>query len=230
MALKQLLVLAVIMASLILPLLSHVASSQIEVNQTNNETLVKFSNLTVINFTTTLVNIGWLNSTHIASAYSCIYVSTPEQECDTIRIEVYNDTVLKYNASFVPTSNSSICPLTPAGICSGVKVFNVSGFTGEVKVKVIDVTQGISKIVTLVYPYKGPSFEGYAKYIPIIVPYAILFGLAGRLSLKNIGIGLFIYGLLAPAMTVIGLNVRNIMLLTTLSIILGVILIWVSNQ
>ena len=204
----------------------------ISVNVTNETVYVKFENLKVINFTSTIINLGWVNSTHLGCAYSCLYSYSPDSECKKIRVEVFDGTVLKYRADFIPSSNNTqLCPPSLKGMCVGYAVFNVTGFNSTVRVLVVNLdTNETRGPFTFEFPYKGPRLEGYAQYIPLIVPYGVLMSLAGRTSMKNVGIGLVIFGLIVPVMTVLGVSIKNLMLASSLSIILGVILIWMSNQ
>jgi len=214
-------------------LLSYNASAQtVYVNITNNTVYIKFGDMTVINFTSTLVNLGWVNNTHLASVYNCLYAFDPAKDCDAVRVEVYEGTVLRYTSNFIPsTSNTLLCPSDLKGVCYGLAVFNVSSFndTANIIVKNLD-DNTTSGPYSFDFPYTGPELTGYAQFIPLIIPYAILMSLAGRLSMKGVGIGLFIYGLIAPVMIVLGVELSNIMLVSSLSIILGVLLIWFSND
>ena len=204
----------------------------IYVNVTNGTVYVKFGNLTIINFTRTIINIGWINNTHLGCAYSCLYATSPENDCDRVKVEVYDGTVLKYQVEYDPSSNNTaLCPPSLQGMCVGYTVFNVTDFenTPYIIVKDLDTNETRGPFA-YPPPYQGPRLEGYAEYIAILVPYGVLISLAGRLSMKNVGIGLVIYGLLVPLLATLGANIRNLMLASSISIILGVVLIWMSNQ
>jgi len=201
-------------------------SSVIKVNVTNSTVYVSFQNFTTVNFTTTHITLGWLNETHIISSYTCLYAYSVD-ECHNVTVRVYDGTVLKYVAVF--DNKTELCTLN--GICHGVAVFNTTGFSGDVNVYVIDNSTGeTSGPYRFVFPYQGPVLTGYAQYITILVPFGVLISLAGRMGMKNVGIGLFIYGVIAPVLVTLGVSLHNIMLVSTLSIIMGVILIWMSNQ
>jgi len=201
------------------------------VNVTNDTVFVRFGRLEVVNFTTTHVNIGWVNGTHLGCAYSCLYSVSPEADCNVVRVEVYDGTRLAYEHVFEPSSNNTdLCPPGLRGVCSGFAAFNVSGFQ-VVRVVVVDETQNVSVgPFEFTFPYSGPRLVGYASYIAVLVPYGVLIGLAGRLGAKNVGIGLVVYGLLAPVMMVWGVEISNIMLVSAVSIIMGAVLIWMLNE
>ena len=222
-----------LLSAVTLMLMATPASAEVvNVNITNETVYVKFGNLTVINFTTTIINLGWINTTHIGCAYSCLYSHSPDQDCEAIRVQVFDGTVLKYQADFIPSSNNTqLCPPGLKGMCVGSAVFNISGFNNTAKVLVINLDTNETKgPYDFAFPYQGPTLSGYAQYIPILVPYGVLMALAGRLGMKNVGIGLVIFGLIVPVMTVLGVDIKNLMLASSISIILGVVLIWMSNQ
>jgi len=219
--------------SAVIILISIQASADaVYVNITNQTVYVKYGNMTVINFTTTLVNLGWVNNTHIACVYSCLYAYDIQQDCDAISVKVYEGTVLRYQTDFIPSANNTqLCPTDLKGMCYGVALYNISDFQEPAKIVIENLDKNETKgPFTFEFPYQGPTLTGYAQYIPMLVPAGILMGLAGRLSMKNVGIGLFIYGLVAPVFTVLGVELTNIMLVSSFSIILGVVLIWFSNQ
>ena len=221
-----------VMVSAIITSMPVAQAGNVEVNITNNTVFVRFQNLTVINFTTTIINLGWVNTSHLGCAYSCLYSHTPDGECKKLRVQVFDGTVLKYQADFIPSTNNTIlCPDSLKGMCYGSAVFNISDFNDTAKVLITDLdTNETSGPYDFVFPYQGPTLTGYAQYIPILIPFGVLMSLAGRLSMKNVGIGLVIYGLVVPMLTVLGVEITNIMLASSISIILGAVLIWMSNQ
>lgn len=229
--LRMRMMLLVLTAAMLTVTASMVAQGQTSVNVTNGTVYVSFSNATVISFTTTRVNLGWVNESFIGCAYSCLYAYSPE-ECHTIRVKVFDGTTLVYEVLFEPSENNTdLCPPSLKGICVGYTVFNVSNFTDTARILVIDETEGVTRgPFDFTFPYTGPTLTGYARYIPVIVPYGVLISLAGRLGMKNVGIGLIIYGLITPALTVLGVAVKNLMLVSSISVILGLVLIWMSNQ
>ena len=199
----------------------------INVNISNSSVNVSFTNITIVNFTKTSVSMGWVNQSSFFVSYLCLYQLNYTNECHVVNVIIYNNTVPVYNITFNPNSTIDCAHQVP-GICSASARVNVSGFN-VVNVLVRDLTTGKQAgPFSYEFPYHGPRLEGYASYISLIIPLGILFGLAGRLNTRNIGIGLFVYGLILPVTLVLGANIRDVALVSTISIVFGLILIWFS--
>ncbi len=104
---------------------------------------------------------------------------------------------------------------------------NISGFT-EIRANITDLTYGNWTEVVIQPPTYGPGLVGYAAFLTTLIPIALLTGLAARGSTAQTGIGLFTYGIVILALPVMGLTPPNWLLISTLSILLGIVLVFFS--
>jgi len=195
----------------------------------NGTVYIQISGVTIYNYTRTTLTISWLNITHIAVVYSGVYQHSPS-ELYIMRVEIYN-------GSYVNAS-----PVYDV-------VFNATNATGADSVlymsRYFDV-DGFSNITYVVYVFDNGTwtmvYEGcmpvppgrmfaeyyameYMSYLAVLIPVAILFGLAGRGNIRDIGVGLIAYGVFLMALPFMGIYPPHMNALIVVSILGGIILL-----
>lgn len=194
------------------------------VNVTNDTVYVELQNLTFVDFGTTMLRAGYINSTHIVVAYVCQY-QVNVSECAPLNVTVYNETKPVYNVNF--TNPASM--LFVEGLVAGGAKVNVTGF-GRIVVKAVDVATNASKTIVLPGPVGVQRFE-YMGLLGPLVTIGLLVGFAARGSALAAGIGLFIFGVLVLVIQSLGLPPPpNQLLVSTFAILTGILLIWFSRQ
>ncbi len=198
------------------------ASDIITVNVTNGTAYVQFGNMTLFNFSTTQVRVGYVNVTHIAVTYTCQYQYSID-ECYRINVTIYNATTPVYTTNFTDlTQLESI-----KGLVAGVAYFNVTGFP-YIVVEVHNIDLNETKSITLPGPPKT-AYTGFMSLLSTLIPIAIAVSLAAKGSPKAAGAGLIAFGVVVLALPYMGIAPPNQLLLMTLAFLLGFAMIWLGG-
>lgn len=190
---------------------------------TTTPIVVSFENVTVFKFNVTVVSFGYINRTTLIVSYTCQYATTPDEDCVYIGVEFYNGTELKESFS-IPI----VCHLE--SICSYVTYVNIANYS-KIHVKLYDLNKDKLLAETdIPIPYAGPSLSGYLSFLYILIPVGLIGGLAARGSIKMIGIGFVLLGVVFLLLPYIGIYPPNQYAVFTVSIIIGIILLWFSER
>ena len=195
--------------------------------QNMTEPYVSLENITVFDYNVTTVSFGFINKTHIIVTYTCLYQVSYEDECARLRIDFYNDTTLVDTVFF--TNYTLLCGKLES-ICSGADYVNITGFE-RITYKIYDTTTGeLLQEGEIPIPYFGPELVGYLSLLYVLVTIGVIGGFAAKGSLKMTGIGFIVAGVLILLLPYIGIYPPYLYVLFVLSIIIGIILLWMSGE
>ncbi len=205
---------------------------EVTVTNTTNTTaiMVRFSEVVVYNFSAVNVRIGYIDVDLLRIVYTCIYNYNYTEECQPIEVKVYNDTVLVKDLNF--TDLDAMCNSTSSleGLCNYYYDINVSDYA-KIVIEVYNATSGelLERCEVPKYEY-AKMLKGYLAWLVQLIPIALLIGLAGRGSVKSIGIGLICFGVAIELLFSLGFVPPYAHIVFTLAIVMGLILVFVSEK
>ena len=205
--------------------------AQTETNTTTtSEPTVTISNVTVYRFNATTISVGIENSTHAIISYTCIYENSSETDCCKIQVEVYDE-----NMSLIGTYNftnfTEMCTLN--GLCSKVAYVpygNNTNITYKVYKYYNESYRELLAQGTLVIPRSVVSMTGYMGLLATLIPIAILIKLAGRGTVKDVGLGLILFGVSLLMIGYLGIYPPYMYLAFVISILVGMLLVYHSQS
>jgi len=219
---KRWVVALALLALALLPALTLAVHSQgeIVVTVTNTTVYVYFRNVQVVVFNRTYVRMGWLNYTALRIAYSCIFSSSYSSECMPVEVLINGSPV----AIFEP--NSSICN-DRLGTCMSY-VDTYVGFS-TVNVTILEYPSGNlldSVIIARPTSFVSPSISAD---IALLVPIALLIAFAGRLTLKGVGLGTIMYGIVVASLGALGIVPSSAYTISIICIVVGAVILYFSR-
>ena len=225
----RLLIIAIIVIGIFHTVPYHNVYAQTENTTTTSEPTVTISNVTVYRFNTTVVTIGIENSTHLILSYSCIYENSTS-DCCKIQVEVYNESN-GLIGTYDFTNYTEMCSLN--GLCSKV-VYVPYGNNTEITYKIYRYYNSSYKVLlkqdTMSIPFSPVKMTGYMGILATLIPVAILIKLAGRGSVKDVGIGLVLFGVSLLMLGYLGIYARYMYLAFVASMLIGMMLIYSSRS
>lgn len=208
--------------------LTVLTSPMVVAEATNTtEYYIQIQNVTIFQFNVTGLSIGFVNESHIIITYTCMYQSNYSEECTPLRVEVYDDTVLKYTLYF--TNLTQLCGYLES-VCSGHDYVNVTGFSKIVLKVYNNETNELLQVAEVPIPYFGPKLTGYLTMLYYLLTIGLFGGLAARGSMKTIGLGFIVFGIVTLVLPYIGIYPPYQYVLFVFAIIVGLILLWYSKD
>lgn len=197
-----------------------------QTNTTTTEYRITIENVTVFSFNVTGIAVGFINSSHMIVTYTCLYNANYTEECTRLVVMVYNDQLFVQNISF--DNLTKLCSAFES-VCSGYSYVNVSGFS-KIVLKAVDAdTQEVLQVAEIPMPYYGPRLTGYLSMLYALIPAGIIGGLVARGSLKMIGVGFIVLGLVTLLLPYLGIYPPYQYVLFVFAIIVGLIILWFSR-
>jgi len=198
-----------------------------ETTTATTEYRITIENVTVFSFNVTGVSVGFINSSHIIVTYTCLYSANYSEECVPIVIMVYNGELFARNISF--TDLGTMCTRFES-VCNGYGYVNVTDFTKIVLKAVDNRTQEILQVVEIPIPYYGPQLTGYLSMLYALIPVGVIGGLAARGSLKMVGMGFLVLGLVFLLLPYIGIYPPYQYVAFVFATVVGIIILWFSRS
>ncbi len=208
---------------------TNMVHAQTENSTTTTEPTVSISNVTVYRFNTTTISIGIENSTHLILSYACLYENSTS-DCCKIQIEVYDE-----NMSLLGTYDfinfTEMCTLN--GLCSKV-VYIPYGNNTKITYKIYRYYNSSYKVLlkqdTMIIPFSPVKMTGYMGILATLIPIAILIKLAGRGSVKDVGLGLILFGVSLLMIGYLGIYTNYMYLAFVASVLVGILLVYNSRS
>ena len=203
----------------------------------NGTVYISFAGLSVYKYVKTQIGIGWYNSSYIYVSYTGLYVDSPEEDLVPVKVELYNGTgdtkVLKYVFN---ATNFTEMQQTFSGVVFKISYYNVSGFTNITYI-VYNMTNASNPSIIYEGVLPPPPTSGltaiygnaYMSYLASLIPLSLLILFAGRGKPKDVGLGCIIYGIVILLLPYIGIYPAYSTLLFSLSIIIGIIILFFSR-
>ena len=205
-----------------------VAIAQNETNTTTtSEPVISINNVTVYHFNSTTISFGLMNETSMVVSYTCIY-DTNISDCCRVKVNIYHENgTLLYQANF--TNMTNLCS-SINGICSGsytIYIGNESNLTFEI----IDVDKNETIQAGSIYIPRPPvGFTGLASLISTLIPVSIFIFLAGRGSIKDTGLGMIAFSIILLSLGYLGIYPQYMYVSFAVSVLLGLILLYMSSS
>ncbi len=215
---------ALLVLQIIIP---AVEAQSIEITVTNTTAVfVRFHEVKIYNFTHTRIRIGYIDVNILRLVYVCIYMYNYTNECKKVSIYIYNDTVLVEKIHF--TNLTKMCSIE--GLCNGYHDINVTGFS-KIIYEIYDNETGELLARDEIPKYEFVTMlKGYLSWLKYLIPIGLLIGLAGRGSMKSIGLGLICFSVAIVLIPYLGFVPPYAYILFTLGIVLGLILLFFASR
>jgi len=189
----------------------------------NNTVYVLVSGLKAEKMNVTLLRFGLYNSTFVKIVYTGQYAEELN-ELVPLRVLVYGDnTTLLANITFNPYNSTSYINNT----VSNTYLVNATGHK-EVEIQVYTLSGQYVGEYIIKMPEAMPM-TGYLSYLSFLIPIGLAIAFSLRGNIKLVGLGFIIYGIIVLILPYIGVNVQHVMTLSSISIGIGVIILFVTR-